>query len=47
VEIEYHRREAQVHLRLGDDWRVCPSDELLQNLGEYYGDQNVALIYGQ
>jgi DNA polymerase-3 subunit alpha len=31
---------------LGDEWRVMPHDDLLQNLKEHYGSEKVRLYYG-
>jgi DNA polymerase-3 subunit alpha len=43
--IDYRRRDARVRLRLDDQWRVQPSDELLTRLKERYGAERVQLSY--
>jgi DNA polymerase-3 subunit alpha len=45
VVIQYHRRGARARLRLPEQWRVQPSDELLQRLRERYGAERVRLHY--
>jgi hypothetical protein len=36
---------SQGDVILGDDWRVIPHDDLLQNLKEHYGSEKVHLQY--
>lgn len=45
VVIDYQRSDAKALLRLGDDWRVRPEDELLQRLRQEYGADRVKLVY--
>ena len=45
VIIRYRRRGAQATLRLPEQWRVQPSDDLLQRLRERYGADRVKLAY--
>ncbi|MCB1644496.1 MAG: DNA polymerase III subunit alpha [Pseudomonadales bacterium] len=45
VSIAYIRPDAQAEVLLGDDWRVSPDDELLQNLRDCYGAEQVHLDY--
>jgi DNA polymerase-3 subunit alpha len=45
VLIQYRRRGAKARLRLPEQWRVQPSDELLQRLRERYGAGRVRLHY--
>ncbi len=45
VVIDYHRSDARALVRLGDDWRVRPEDELLQRLRHEYGADRVKLVY--
>ena len=45
VEIEYHRSDAKARVKLGDMWRMEPSDELIQNLKNRFGSNNVKLSY--
>jgi len=45
VLICYKKENVQVELKLGDEWRVAPDDDLLQNLKSHYGNTNVALVY--
>ncbi len=45
VYVDYARPGAEARLRLGDEWRVTPSDELLHRLGELAGEDGVAVEY--
>ncbi|VAW61480.1 DNA polymerase III alpha subunit [hydrothermal vent metagenome] len=45
VWINYTREDVTAKLSLSDEWRVQPSDELLQRLDKMAGEDNVALIY--
>lgn len=45
VVIDYLRSDARARLRLGDQWRVRPDDELLQRLRDNYGTNSVNLVY--
>jgi len=45
VLIEYQRPGAKASLRLGKDWCISPEDELVANLKEVLGKQNVELLY--
>ena len=45
VVIDYHKTGARAALPLGDEWRVNPSDELLNRLRETVGDQHVNINY--
>ncbi|VAW59591.1 DNA polymerase III alpha subunit [hydrothermal vent metagenome] len=45
VWINYSREDVTAKLSLSDDWRVQPSDELLQRLDKMAGKDNVAIIY--
>jgi len=45
VAVDYSRESAQAEVALGEDWRVCPDDDLIQNLRDRYGDQKVMLDY--
>ncbi|MFT4721535.1 MAG: DNA polymerase-3 subunit alpha [Candidatus Azotimanducaceae bacterium] len=45
VSVAYTRQDAQAHVTLGDAWRVSPSDELIQNLRDCYGTEQVQLDY--
>jgi len=45
VVIRYRRPGATARLRLPEEWRVQPSDELLQRLRERYGSARVKLNY--
>ena len=46
VAIHYQTETAQARLRLGEEWRVNPSDEILQQLKVLLGDERVKLRYG-
>ncbi|MCP4042272.1 MAG: DNA polymerase III subunit alpha, partial [Gammaproteobacteria bacterium] len=43
--IDYLRPDARVRLRLGDGWRVRPTDELIHRLGELAGEDRVKVEY--
>ncbi|MFA5676802.1 MAG: DNA polymerase III subunit alpha [Pseudomonas sp.] len=45
VTIELQRPDAQAMLRLGEDWRVEPADELVQTLRDQLGKGCVSLHY--
>lgn len=45
VTIIYHKSASSVELKLGEDWRVRPSEELLVNLRGQYGNDAVELLY--
>ncbi|VAW79601.1 hypothetical protein MNBD_GAMMA15-1203, partial [hydrothermal vent metagenome] len=45
VGIQYHSDAARAHLTLGDEWRVHPTDELLNRLRELAGDERVKVVY--
>jgi DNA polymerase-3 subunit alpha len=41
----YHQARNRARVRLGERWRVIPSDELLQQLRDCVGTEQVALQY--
>jgi DNA polymerase-3 subunit alpha len=45
VSVAYTRQDAQAQVTLGDAWRVSPCDELIQNLRDRYGTDQVQLDY--
>jgi DNA polymerase-3 subunit alpha len=45
VTIEVQRPDAQALLRLGDEWRVEPADDLVQTLRDQLGKGSVSLHY--
>jgi len=45
VSIDFHRADARGELLLGEDWRVRPDEDLLQNLRDTYGKTCVELLY--
>ena len=45
VSVAYIRQDAQAEVTLGDEWRVLPADELIQNLRDCYGADQVSLDY--
>jgi len=45
VAIDYSRKNAQAEVTLGEAWRVCPDDDLIQNLRDRYGEQRVLIDY--
>jgi DNA polymerase-3 subunit alpha len=44
--LEYRRAGARGCMRLGDDWRVQPTDELLKRLRRLLGAERVQVVYG-
>jgi DNA polymerase-3 subunit alpha len=45
VAVEYMRADAKAEVILGEAWRVKPDDELIQNLRDRYGADQVHLDY--
>ena len=45
VTVWYRRAEQRARIDLGDDWRVSPSDELIEGLRQLVGTESVALSY--
>jgi len=45
ISIAYIRSDAQAEVTLGDAWRVQPDDDLIQNLRDRYGTDQVVLDY--
>lgn len=45
IYIDYLREDSQARLALGNDWRVQPSDELLESLIKLLGEQAVMVEY--
>jgi len=45
VYIEYRRPDASARLRLGEEWRVNPTEELLRRLGDLAGSDRVRVEY--
>lgn len=45
VTCEYSMATAKAVLRFGDEWRIEPTDNLLQVLRDQFGDENVFLQY--
>ncbi len=43
--LDYHNDHARGRLRFPDDWRIRPSDELLQRLRELLGEEGVEVRY--
>lgn len=46
VLIEYHTATAHSRLALGEKWKVMPTDALLTQLQQYFGEASVCLEYG-
>lgn len=47
VTLVYNQRHNRANLQLGDYWQVHPSDELLEQLRQQYGQKRVNLSYPQ
>ena len=45
ISVDYHSPEARGRVLLGDEWRVRPSDEVLQSLRDELGADKVVLRY--
>ena len=45
VSLIYHQARNRARVRLGERWQVVPSDELLQELRDFVGNEQVALQY--
>ncbi|MBM3342018.1 MAG: DNA polymerase III subunit alpha [Betaproteobacteria bacterium] len=45
VEIEYYNKQARCEVKLGEEWRVHPRDELIASLAEWLRPENVRLRY--
>jgi DNA polymerase III subunit alpha len=45
VKIHYKTQDAAASLQLGEDWRIHPSDSLLQTLQETLSEDSVEMIY--
>lgn len=45
VTIDYMRHDAAVNLKLGEAWRVRPTDNLLNILKEMFTENNVEVVY--
>jgi len=45
VRLRYRRPDAEAVLRLGEGWKVVPSEELLKRLRQYYGSAAVEVLY--
>ncbi|MEZ9235215.1 MULTISPECIES: DNA polymerase III subunit alpha [Shewanella] len=45
VVINYQQREAAGQLRLGDEWRVNPTDELMLAIESLVGSSNVKIVF--
>jgi DNA polymerase III subunit alpha len=45
VQIHYRNARAQGELRLGDGWRVRPTDDLLADLRGAFAESSVEIVY--
>ncbi len=45
VSIDYQRTDAAAQLKLGDEWKVRPSDALLKTLREMLSEKDVEMVY--
>ena len=43
--VAYASIDAQAEVILGDEWRVKPDDDLIENLKDHYGEDHVHLDY--
>ncbi|MEA3276945.1 MAG: DNA polymerase III subunit alpha [Pseudomonadota bacterium] len=47
VQVDYRRSGVRGRLRLGDDWRVQPAEELIRRLRRLFGIDAVRVAYGR
>ena len=45
VVVDYHKDDASAEIPLGQEWRVHPTDELLNRLRESMGENKINIIY--
>jgi len=45
VTIDYAKQDAKANLQLGNDWRIRPTDVLLETLKDLLNEQNVEMVY--
>jgi DNA polymerase III subunit alpha len=45
ITIDYRRDDAAANLKLGEAWRIRPSEHLLHTLREIFSDKNVEMVY--
>jgi DNA polymerase-3 subunit alpha len=45
VALIYNQARNRARIRLGERWQVVPSDELLQELRDFVGNERVQLQY--
>ena len=45
VSVQYEGSDARARVRLGDQWQVSPSDELVQMLKDHFGKDQVNVLY--
>ncbi|MDO8705707.1 MAG: DNA polymerase III subunit alpha [Sulfuricaulis sp.] len=45
VFLHYHGRQADAEIVLGDEWKISPTNVLLERLSRLAGERNVRLIY--
>ena len=45
VLIEYQQKQAKARINLGPEWSVHPTDELLDNLRQLLGQEEVNYVY--
>jgi DNA polymerase III subunit alpha len=46
VAIEYTNGDASCEIRLSEEWRVNPADNLVQSLADWVSRPNVEIVYG-
>jgi len=45
VYLHYHGQQAEAEIALGDEWKISPTNTLLERLSRLAGERNVHLIY--
>jgi len=45
VYLHYHGQQAEAEIALGDEWKISPTNTLLERLSRLAGEHNVHLVY--
>jgi DNA polymerase-3 subunit alpha len=45
VYLHYHGQQAEAEIALGDEWKISPTNTLLERLSRLAGESNVHLLY--
>lgn len=47
IRVRYTSSDAVTNIKMGEQWRVVPNEELLQELKHFCGESNVSVLYKQ